>query len=135
MRTGVLGALLVTVALTATTGCQRLNFSKKLTLSPMVVHQLEFTRPAYNQRVTVKIAPTSTAVSAYLVKTDDASAVDRALHAGKEPAASLLLGSRVSTGQAETYTFEATVPAKVDYTLMLKPGTKSTDVVVTVTGR
>lgn len=135
MRNGVLRALAVAVVLVPTAGCQRLNYSAKFTLGPMAVKELTFTPPAYDQKLKVTITPTSGAVSAYLMKADDAMAVERSLQAGKEPPAALLLGSRVSQGNAETYSFEATVPAKVEYALMLKVHAKGTDVSVAVVGR
>ncbi len=41
----------------------------------------------------------------------------------------------VSRGNAETYSFEATAPAKVPYTLLLRADPKPCEVTVTVTGR
>jgi hypothetical protein len=135
MRNGVLRALAVAAVLVPMAGCQRLNYAKKFTLGPMAVQQIDFTAPAYEQKVKVTITPTSGGVSGYLMKADDAMAVERSLQAGKEPAASLLLGSRVSQGSAETYSFEATVPAKVAYALLLKVQAKGTEVSVAVVGR
>lgn len=116
-------------------GCQRLNYESTLTLEPLSVREIAFSPPAYTQRLTVTITPTNTGVSSYLVKSADKTQVDRALQAEKEPAASLLLGSRVSKGAAETYSFDASVPAKTEYVLMLKGGPKSTEVKVKVAGR
>lgn len=134
MRKGVLAALLVGVALAAT-GCQRLNYSKKFKLGPVAVQPIHFGAPAYEQKVKVTIAASGAAVSAYLVKSDDAPKVELALNGSKEPAASLLLGSRVSRGNPETYSFEATAPAKVPYTLLLRSDPRPCEVTVTVVGR
>jgi hypothetical protein len=128
-------ALLVGAVLAPAAGCQRLNYHKTFSLGPLVVQELEFSAPAYAQKVTVTITPTSAGVSAYLVKASDMEAVGRSLQVDKEPAASLLLGSRVSKGQPETYSFEATVPAKTEYALLLKNSAKSTQVQVSVVGR
>jgi hypothetical protein len=135
MRKGGWFVVLLSLVLALASGCQRLNFSKTYTLSPLVVQEITFDPPAYAQKVSVTITPTSAGVSAYLIKAADMQAVDRALQADKEPAASMLLASRVSKAAAETYTFEATIPAKTEYSLLLKGGTKSTDVKVSVVGR
>ncbi|MFO0844134.1 MAG: hypothetical protein U0797_17320 [Gemmataceae bacterium] len=134
MRKGVLAAVLLGTALAAT-GCQRLNYSKKFNLNPAAVQPIHFGAPAYEQKVKVTIAASGGAVSAYLVKSDDAPKVEVTLGGEREPAASLLLGSRVSRGNAETYSFEATAPAKVPYTLLLRADPKPCEVTVTVTGR
>lgn len=128
-------ALLLFAALALTAGCQRLNYKSSPKLDPLTVHAIDFTAPAYEQRLTVSVAPVNAGVSAYLIKSADKEAVSQALDAEKEPAASLLLGSRVSKGAAETYTFDATVPAKTPYSLLLKGGKKSTEVKVSVVGR
>lgn len=131
------GWLMVLVAglLSVTAGCQRLNYQKTFTLTPLIVQQIDFSEPAYAQKLAVTIQPTTGSVSAYLVKSADAERVERALQSDKEPPASLLLASRVSRGAAEEYTFEATVPAKTAYTLLLKGGSKPTEVKVSVIGR
>jgi hypothetical protein len=135
MRNGVLRALAVAALLVPTAGCQRLNYTKKFTLGPMAVQKVDFSAPAYEQKLKVTVTPTGGPVSAYLTKADDAQAVERFLDGGKEPPASLLLGSRVSQGSAETYSFDATVPAKVEYTLLLRAQAKGTDVSIAVVGR
>jgi len=135
MRIANWATLAAAALLALAAGCQRLNFSKTYDLGPLEVKELEFDAPAYAQRLTVTVTPTSSGVSAYLMKAADKDAVDRALQGDKEPAASLLLASRVSKGAAETYSFEATVPAKTAYTLLIKPGPKPTQVKVTVVGR
>jgi hypothetical protein len=135
MRIANWATLAVPALLALAAGCQRLNYSKTFDLNPLAVQELEFDAPAYAQRLTVTVAPTSAGVSAYLMKAADREAVERALQADKQPAASLLLASRVSTGAPETYSFEATVPAKTPYTLLLKAGPKTTQVKATVVGR
>jgi hypothetical protein len=117
-------------------GCQKLSFEKTMEV-PMgiVAAGLEFSPPTYKQSVTVTIEPQSASVSAYLVKTEEKDAVEKALFSDKEPPAAAVLGSRVSTGATETYSFDATVPAKQGYTLLLKGNKKkSTEVKVKVVG-
>lgn len=126
--------LLATLLFTAA-GCQRLNYKSSFKLEPLTVREVDFSAPAYEQRVTVTITPTNGAVSGYLIKSADKTAVGEALDREKDPAASLLLGSRVSKGGAETYSFDATVPAKTPYSLLLKADKKSTEVKVSVVGR
>jgi hypothetical protein len=119
-------------------GCQKLNFEKTYNVGQnLVSEQIIFSAPAYDQKVTVTIEPVSGPVSAYLMKSSDHKAVDDALNHQKEPSPSLLLGSRVSpkNGPAEAYSFDATVPAKTEYVLLLKAGLKSTEVKVKVVGK
>jgi hypothetical protein len=134
MRKTGFALMLVPLMLALLSGCQRLSYSKSITLRPTFVHEINFDPPTYAQKVTVTIAPVSAGVSAYLVKDDDKMAVERELNAEKTPSAARILGSRESKGAAETYTFEATVPPKTAYTLFLRASNK-TDVKVTVTGR
>jgi hypothetical protein len=127
--------LFVLAALLLAGGCQKLNFEQTISLKPIVVKEYSFDAPAYQQKVTVTVAPVTTGVSAYLCKESDKDAVERALQAEKEPAASQLLGSRVSKGGPDTYSFDATIPAKTSYTLFLKGGPKETEVKLKVVGR
>jgi hypothetical protein len=135
MRKANLAILFVAVVLLGATGCQKLHFTKTLKLGPGNVEDFHFDPPAYNQRVTVTIEPTGGGVSAYLVKEADWEAAARNLRKNAEPDAGILLGSRVSRGPAETYTFEATVPAKTEYALLVKAGSQMADVKITVVGR
>lgn len=117
------------------TGCQRLNYNTTFKLGVLGTHDIHFSAPAYNQRVVVTVTPTDSAVSSYLVKSEDHPAVERALQADKEPQASRLLGSRVSKGNPETYSFEATIPAKTEYSLVFKGSGRPTEVKVQIVGR
>jgi hypothetical protein len=96
-----------------------------------------FSAPAYEQKVTVTIEPKSAPVSAYLIKSSDEKAVVVALLREKQPAPSLLLGGRAAPnkGPAKAYSFDATVPAKTEYILLIKGGLKSTEVKVKVVGK
>jgi hypothetical protein len=133
MRTR-LSVLFVLAGLLMTAGCQRLNYDKSFSLQPMSTQQIDFDPPSYSQKLSVSITPDKAGVSAYLIKTADKAAVLKVLDAEKEPEASQLLASKVSKGAAETYTLDASVPAKTGYTLILKT-VKPTDVKVKVTGR
>jgi hypothetical protein len=128
-------AIVSLVALLSLVGCQKLNFEKTYNMQPLEVRDLIFTAPAYQQKVTVTITTTTAGVSSYLCKEDDQTRVMLSLNADKQPPASLLLGSRVSEHGAESYQFEATVPAKTPYVLLLKAGKQATEVKVKVVGR
>ncbi len=128
--------ILLVAAMCVAAGCQKLSYSKTLKLGPGNVEDIAtFDPPVYDQRVTVTVEPTSAAVSAYLVKEADSLPAARRLRNKQEPDAAAVLGSRVSVGAPQAYTFEASVPAKVGYTLLLKGGSQATDVKVTLVGR
>jgi hypothetical protein len=137
MRTRFL-ALALFAGLLVASGCQKLNLERTVNV-PMglVGDALIFDPPTYKQKVTVTITPESGSVSAYLIKSDQKDAVESALFNDKSPPSDAVLGSRVSTGEgAEEYSFDATVPAKQGYTLLLKGNKKSaTSVKVKVVGR
>lgn len=137
MRRGVLIVVLAPAMLVGALGCQRLNFQKQVDLTMGEVAAFNFTPPAYAQKVIVTVAPTDAGVSAYIAKTDDDTAMRSALDKVRaEPAASLLLASRVSKDAPETYTIEATIPAKTAYTLYLRGGLKKgTSVKLSLVGR
>ena len=127
--------LLLTLMLLVSIGCQPLKYEKTFNLMPLETKDITFSAPSYAQKVMVTITPTNTGVSAYLCKSVDYPQVNKALDSEKEPPASLLLGSRVSKSGAESYSFEATVPAKTEYILALKNSKKTTEVKVLLVGR
>jgi hypothetical protein len=133
----IAGASLGLVMVVLLAGCQRLNYEKDHTVKATGPTVLEFDAPRYEQKLTVTIRPSNAACSAYIGKQDDQSAIENALNAGKEPAASMLFGSRSSKGKTpEEYSFDATVPAKVPYVLLLRTeGFKDNLVNVKVVGR
>ncbi len=137
MRTRFL-ALALLAGLLAASGCQKLNFERTVDV-PMglVGDALIFDPPAYKQKVAVTITPESGSVSAYLIKSEQKDAVEKALFNDNKPPSDAVLGSRVSTGEgAEEFSFDATVPAKQGYTLLLKGNKKSASKVkVKVVGR
>jgi hypothetical protein len=117
------------------TGCQRMKEERTVTIAPGGSHALEFSAPSYSQKVTVTVSPSGGSVSAYLVKTSEFSAVDSALDVGKPPPADAVFARKESKDQAEEYSLEATIPAKTEYTLLLRAGPKGADVKVKVVGR
>ena len=135
MRKTTLAIWFVASLLLVTTGCQKLHFTKTLKLGPSHVEDFHFDPPAYNQHVTVTIEPTGGAVSAFLVKEADSEKAARMLKRSSELNTNMVLGSRVSKGAAEKYSFEVDVPAKTDYALLVKAGTLAADVKITVIGR
>jgi hypothetical protein len=110
-------------------GCQRLNYEKTLKVSPGEYPVIDFDAPRSEQKVTVQVTSPGVPISAYLVKESDKTAANEALDRAKAPAA--LLGSKE---KAEDIQFEATVPARTGYTLLLRSN-KATDVKIKVTGR
>jgi hypothetical protein len=129
------GALAVLAAVLLAGGCQKLNVEKTITLDPIDIHEIDVDPPAYQQKVTVTITPTSGPVSAYLCTEANKQVVKNALGRDKAPPADKVLGSRESKGGPEAYTFEATVPAKTAYSLLLKGGGKKTEAKIKLTGR
>jgi hypothetical protein len=133
MRTKLSLILVFAVLLTAG-GCQRLNREDTYTLKPFEPLKVTYSPPAYEQKVTLTIKPVSAAVSAYLIKATDLPAVEKSLDAEKEPASNIVLAGKTTKGAAETYTIEGTVPAKVEYVLVLRSH-KDTEVTVKTVGR
>jgi hypothetical protein len=126
-------ALLLLLALFSV-GCQRLNFEKTTSMEMSEIKHFKFSAPAYQQKVQVSITGTKSPVSAYLVKQGDEEKVETALNENKALPNDSIFGSKANKTSAEDYTFDATIPAKIPYTLMLR-AEKSTDVKVKVTGR
>jgi hypothetical protein len=130
-------ALAVLGSLLTTNGCQKLNVEKTVNVQ-MGIPQEAFTvdPPRYQQKVTVTVEPQAASVSAYLIKSEEKDAVEKALQSDKDPPDAAVLGSRISKGDTEIYSFDATVPAKQGYTLMLKGNKKkSTDVKIKLVGK
>jgi hypothetical protein len=127
-------SLLLLLALFST-GCQRLNFEKTYSLRAIEIQQVSFDPPAYQQKVTVSISGTKGPVSAYLVKSGDEPKVEAALDANRPLPTDSVFNSNVNKESAKDYSFDATVPAKVGYSLLLRAEKSSTDVKVKVVGR
>jgi hypothetical protein len=115
-------------------GCQRLNFDETFTVDAQGAVARGFTAPRYAQKVTVTVTPTGGPVSAYLVKDPDGKYVDT-LNAHNKPPADEVIGSKESLDKAETYSFEANVPAKTAYTLVVYAEKGKAEVRVQVVGR
>lgn len=116
-------------------GCQRINFEKTYTLAGVSGQTISFDPPSYAQKLAISISPQKGPVSAYLVKTGEEEAVERALDGNKPLPEGAVLGRYVSKDKAEDYSFEVQVPAKVGYTLLIRSEKHSTDVKVKVVGR
>jgi len=115
-------------------GCQRVRIEKSYKMEAQAVQLLGVDPPAYQQQVKVTVEPVSAGVKAYLVKEVDEKIAQDALGSEKEPRADIVLGSGGSE-QARPFSFEATIPAKTGYTVLLKTATKGTDVKVTIVGK
>ena len=116
-------------------GCQRLRHEQTFSLDMGEVKSLQFDPPRYNQQVTVTVTPTGGPVSAYLVKTSEWEQVAAQLDSGKAPPADAVFASWESKDQHEEYTLKGTVPAKTEFTLLLRAGRKKAEVKVKVVGR
>jgi hypothetical protein len=128
-------ACLLVLGVCALGGCQRINFEKETDIDPGGTKAWDFTAPQYEQKVLVTINPTGGAVSAYLCKEDDRPRVEMALMANKAPPASVVLGGRESKDKAESYSFEATIPAKTPYSLVVATSKRDAKVKVKLVGR
>jgi hypothetical protein len=112
-----------------------LRYEKTFKLGPLAVQEIMVDGPDKEQKLTVTITPNVAILNAYLFKTADSEAVERAVQADKEPAAALLLARGKSKGAGKAFTFEAKVPAKTGYTLLIKNGNQAAKVKLKVVGR
>jgi hypothetical protein len=135
MRVTSLRLALLLAALILAGGCQRLNFEQTKDLAPVTAEWYDFDPPRYDQKVLVTVTPSDGPVSAYLVRSDDLEKVQRALDRKETPPASQVIASKEGKDKAEELTFEATVPAKTPYALLLYATKKRTNVKVKVVGR
>ena len=120
------------------TGCQKINYEKSFEVAMGLQHPaIEFSAPAYSQKVTATITPEKCAVSAYLIKASDEAALEDALNKKREPAASLLLAGKTFSRNdpKQEIVLQATIPAKTAYKLIIKGGNKTTEVKVKVVGK
>jgi hypothetical protein len=129
-------ALAAALALTALTGCQKLNYEKTHSLPATSYLPVEFDPPRYSQKLTVTVKPTAAPVSAYVCAKENVEKIDRLTTlANKEPGADLVFGGARGKGNDEEITFEATVPAKTEFVLLLVNHGKKNEVSVKVVGR
>lgn len=127
---------LVLLTLTALPGCQPIKFTEKTTLMALETKNYQFSAPRYDQRVVVRIQPTSQPVSAYIVRAADLEDVEMILNKKETPPASKVFAYKVSTGKPEEYDFETTIPAGVEYRLLIvNSGKQRTEVQVSLAGR
>jgi hypothetical protein len=120
----------LSVGMLALTGCQRLNVEKTVTIDPTAVYALIVPAPSYEQKVTVHISSPGVPVTAYLVRESEQAAAQAKLESEKTPASSF-----AGKEKSEDITLEATIPAKTEYVLLIRSGSKKTEVKVKLTGR
>jgi hypothetical protein len=126
----------VTLVLVALSGCQRLNYEKTHSLPATSSLPLEFDAPRYSQKLTVTVKPTAGPVAAYLCAKENYEKVDRlATLTNKEPPGDLVFGGARGKGDDEEISFEATVPAKTEFVLLLVNHGKKNEATVKVVGR
>jgi hypothetical protein len=125
----------LTVAALAPLAPRTMTFEKTYEIEPLEARSLVLSAPPRQQKVTVTVTPTGGPVSAYLCKEDDHARVEQALLAGKTPPPSVVLAGRRSKDKAESYSFEATVPARTPYAVVLATGKRSAVVKVKLVGR
>jgi uncharacterized protein YgbK (DUF1537 family) len=112
-----------------TVGCQRKLVDKTLEIGVGEVHSFTVDAPQRAQQVIVE-ATADEPVSVYLVLEKDHNAAKDAVQSGKAPADSL--GKEEKKKEVK---FEATVPAKNEYVVLVGGATKKTNVKVKVTGK
>lgn len=128
--------LLVALAVGAAAlgGCQKVTFEKSYTMGGMEYQELTFDPPRYDQKVTVTVSPSKGPVSAWLIKADAVNKVKPAIERDKDAPADVIFGKQVSKTKEELK-FEATVPAKTEYMLLIRNGPENNEVSVKVVGR
>lgn len=127
--------LALAVGLAALSGCQKLTYEKTYTIPGGETEEFTIDAPRYDQKVTVSVSPSKGPVSAWLVKASGLEKARQAVQRKKEPPEELVLGKQLSTTKADL-SFEATVPAKTEYSLLMKnAGSEASEVTVKVVGR
>jgi NADH:ubiquinone oxidoreductase subunit 3 (subunit A) len=107
-------------------------------LEKSVPYRLDFDRRSSVRRsVEVDIRPQGVSVSAYLVKSSDAGAVQNALAAAEEPPKDLILAGKTfaPTAARQDITLVASVPAGVSYSLIFRGGSKPTNAMINLSER
>jgi hypothetical protein len=112
----------------AATGCQRVHYEKTYTLEPGLKQSIVFDAPRFGQKVTVQVSSPGAPVSVYLVKAADG---DAAIKAAERNGAEVLARQEKS----EDVSFEATVPAKTAYAVVLQADVKKAEAKVRVNGK
>jgi hypothetical protein len=128
-RNGLLSALAAALLLAA--GCQRLNDERSVHVMAGNIHEIGYSAPRYQQKLTVNVSSPGAPVTVYLVREgDESTAAQNKMNAGKEPVAPF-----AGKEKAEDITLEATIPAGTAYVLLIRSDKKNADVKVKVTGR
>jgi hypothetical protein len=135
MRAKSLWLALVLAALPLAGGCQRLNFEKDEDLKVVQAKRFTFDAPRYDQKVMVTVTPSDGPVCAYLIKTEDYEKLELALNRYPTPVPQSLVLEKKEPKEKDSYSFEATVPARTEYALVLYAPKKGTKVSVKLVGR
>jgi hypothetical protein len=129
-------AAILAVLFLALSGCAPLKHEETIDLTPGMVWDRKIDPPTYQQHLTVSIKSDKGGVEAYVVKTADLEAVRKTLGViGKTPETDVLLGSHEAGEGPEDYSFEATIPAKTEYAVVLRGAKKTTKVTLSLVGR
>jgi hypothetical protein len=134
-RLAILSALVV--GLCALGGCQRINVAQTWTqLGPGEHRWLDFSAPAYNQKLRITVTPTAEPVSVWVIKAlPSEDQLDSAMTLKSKPPEASILGSK-EPQQKEEYNLDVTVPAKTAYWVVVRnSGRKDTDVTIKIAGR
>ena len=95
----------------------------------------EIDGPSGQQRVTVAVKPSKGSLTAYLVKDTDKEAAYKELDKAKPALASEILLGSGGNDSSDEFSFEATVPAKTAYVLILRAGKKQAGATVSIVGK
>jgi hypothetical protein len=122
------GGLLLGLILTTATGCQPVHYEKTYTLEPGLAQAVTFDAPRFEQKITVKVSSPGAPVSVYLVKAADG---DAAIKAAARKGPEVLARQEKS----EDVSFEATIPAKTPYAVVLESEAKKAEAKLKVNGK
>jgi hypothetical protein len=123
------------VGLTLLTGCQRINTEAAWTLGPGDHNFLDFSAPAYNQKIRVTVTTSAEPVSVWVIKGMTEEELNTKMTLKNAPPEKAVFGARESKTK-EDLTLDATVPAKTAYMVVVRNnGRKTTEVKVKVVGR
>jgi hypothetical protein len=128
---GIVLGLLAWAALLLTGCASRLNDNRTVTIEPQSTHEVIYSAPKQDQKVTIEVSSQGVPVNAYLVLEKEKGAAKSALDANRAPEKPLAMKEKFQTG-----TLEATVPAGAEFVLLLTADSgKGAQVNVKATGR
>jgi len=120
-------------ALLALAGCgQRLNVEKTLSVAAGGVNELTVTGPTSEQKVSVEISSSASAIDAYVVLEQNREQVKSDLLKSKTPDSGKVLAGKSGV---KDHTLEATVPAGKEFAVVIGGATNTTEVKLKVVGR